>query len=91
MKPLGDPRAHYWRVIGMAQATGVDLVGAFETERLSSETWAHMVNRCRACSCVAGCDRWLAAGNTACVPPRGCENRERFGLLRVEQEMEACA
>lgn len=90
MKPLGDPRAHYWRVLGMSKATGVDLAGAFASGRLESATWAGMVERCRACPWVKGCDRWLGAGQQAAVPPKRCLNRDRFGLLRVEQELEAC-
>lgn len=88
MKPLGPPRAHYFRVLGMARATGLDLVSAFDAGRLDNDTWSCMVERCRGCAWAEGCDSWLDAGATADIPPRECLNRARFGVLRVEQELE---
>ncbi|MEQ9261476.1 MAG: DUF6455 family protein [Roseovarius sp.] len=88
MKPLGPSRAHYFRVLGMAQATGVDLVSAFDAGRLDNGTWSGMVERCRGCAWAEGCDAWLESDAGAVVPPRECLNRTRFGVLRVEQELE---
>jgi len=87
MTPLGDPRRHYWLVQGMARATGVDLVRAFEAGRLDQADWAETVERCRACGWSGGCRAWLAAGRTASVPPRRCCNRARIAMLRVEEEL----
>jgi hypothetical protein len=87
MAPLGAPRRHYWLVQGMARATGVDLVRAFDEGRLAPADWAETVERCRACGWADGCRKWLAAGATASVPPAPCRNRARFALLRADQEL----
>jgi hypothetical protein len=88
MRPLGEPRAHYWRVIAMAKATGLDLVRAFEAGELDSQTWADTVQRCRSCAWVGGCDRWVSEDHDGSAPPTPCLNRRRLALLRLEQELE---
>lgn len=88
MRPLGDRRAHYWRVISMAKSTGLNLVRAFEDGRLDTPTWAETVERCRSCTWVGGCSRWCAEDHAGSAPPEKCLNRRRLALLRIDQEME---
>jgi len=87
MRPLGDPRDHYWLVQGMARAIGVDIVGAFEAGHLDHEEWAEIVECCRRCDWSAGCRDWLASAPAASCPPPECCNRARLALLRLEQEL----
>ena len=82
--PLGDPCRHYWMVQRMARATDADLVAAQEAGALPQEDWAHMVERCRRCRWVEGCQRWLDGGNTAQIPPVGCLNRSKIYQLKQE-------
>lgn len=80
-KPLGDRITHYWLVMAMAKAAGVDLVAAMEEGRLDSENWAGMVERCRDCDWQrdGGCTRWLSfqVAGEADVPGT-CVNQAKF-------------
>ena len=85
--PLGPEQKHYWLVMRMADATGVDLVQAMRDGRLTQSDWARMVNRCRSCDRVEGCQRWLGRpdGADARPVPEGCLNRKRFAeLMEIE-------
>lgn len=82
MQPLGDPRGHYWRVIGMSHACNVDLEKARDGGALSSASWADMVQRCRGCPCVGQCDRSLARGDVAAAPDY-CVNQASFERLKA--------
>lgn len=88
MTHLGDSRRHYWLVKGMARATGVDLVDAFEQGRLDNGDWDGMVRACRRCSWADGCEVWQARGERAVsTAPKPCRNRARLALLRLEEEL----
>jgi len=81
MKPIGNTMDHYWRVIGMANATNVDLVEAMDQHRLASREWAKMVETCRRCDWVPECDRLLAEGPDLDQAPSRCGNCRRFEAL----------
>jgi len=87
MPHLGDPRRHYWLVQGMARATGVDLVGAFDQGRLNPAQWAGIVNACRRCGWSEDCGAWLRRRPAAASAPKTCRNRARLALLRLEEEL----
>ena len=93
MSRLGDPLRHYWLVQGMARATGADLVAAFDEGRLDNAEWAEMVQTCRGCTWVDGCQDWLVAGAAGgCAAPGPCRNRARLALLWLDKEMaDECA
>ncbi|WP_203595260.1 DUF6455 family protein [Salipiger sp. PrR002] len=91
--PLGDERAHFWRVQRMARATGVDLVAAQDHGLLPQSDWAAMVGRCRGCLWAEGCDRWLghlepmeagSEGNAPRACPEDCVNSRTFAALQGE-------
>lgn len=81
MKPIGNSLDHYWRVIGMAKATDAKLVEAMDTHRLTSTEWANMVETCRRCDWVEGCDRLLANNPDLEQAPSQCLNCQRFAEL----------
>ncbi len=83
MQPLGDPRAHFWRVIKMAKATDVDLSSALDGGRIDVPAYTEMIHRCRGCAAVGACDRLLAAQPQLDAAPGYCENAHRFGRLRA--------
>lgn len=83
---LGDERRHYWLAVGMADVSGADLQRALEDGRISHADWADLVQRCRGCTWVEGCDCWLKAqGAGAAVVPRACPNCETFDSVLAEQ------
>lgn len=82
IKPLGDARAHYWKVIEMADAVGVPLVAAWDAGHLTSADHAGMVERCRGCSGVAACGRLLAGKPDLEAAPAYCENKDTFARLK---------
>lgn len=85
MAPKGDPKLHYWLVQRMAKSLGCDMAGAMDDGRLTSESWAAMVDRCRGCQSTCACRRWLAdaeleeAPRAAAMP--GCENALVFARI----------
>ena len=86
MQPLGDALYHL-RLLGlMGKTTGSDLTTAFSEGLISSEDWAFMINRCRACSCTVTCERWLGAHENAELPPECCNNSGVLKSLRAEME-----
>ena len=86
MHPLGDALYHL-RLLGlMGKTTEADLVAAFEAGRISSEDWADMVNRCRACEGIETCERWLATHESAEEAPGCCKNAKVLLRLRAEKE-----
>lgn len=92
--PLGDERAHFWRVQRMARATGLDLAAAQRAGLLPQRDWADIVRCCRGCHWAEECGRWLddsaelnddAGGqgdSRAC--PGECVNRRTFAALQGE-------
>ena len=83
IKPLGDARAHYWKMIGMADAVGVSLVKAWDEGRLSAADHAGMVERCRGCAGVAACTKLLDGRPDLKVAPDYCVNRDVFVELQA--------
>ena len=76
IRPLGPERRHYWLVLRMADAAGIDLAQAAREGRLTQTDWAAMVTRCRACTCLDGCARFLDRPADGPRPiPEACLNR----------------
>lgn len=71
----------------MARGTDVDLVSAFSEGRITSVSWAEMVDRCRACDWVDGCQAWVQRSNAPRPIPPQCHNHTRLALLKSEQEL----
>ncbi|MCI5110628.1 MAG: DUF6455 family protein [Marivita sp.] len=87
-KPLGKTGVHYWLVQRMAKTCGVDTARAAEDGDLELEAWADMVQRCRSCQWVDGCERWLSRQRTeAAAPPDDCVNARLLALLAERQDM----
>lgn len=82
MKPMGEPRAHYWRVVKMAQRCDVDLQAALDQGDLSKEDWAHMVTDCRKCPKVGACDATLETREHRDTAPGYCMNKSVFADLK---------
>lgn len=83
MKPLGNSMEHYWRVIGMANAVGVDLAEARDSGALSEDLWADMVQLCRKCQWEDGCSKFLETPHTDQMAPFNCLNAVRFEALKL--------
>jgi len=83
MQTLGDPRAHFWRVIKMSNACGVDLSTALDENKIDITRYADMIERCRGCEAVANCDRQMAKHERLAQAPAYCENRAVFASLRT--------
>ena len=79
--PLGDPRTHFWLIVGMADAVGADLPEAFAEGRIDNAEWARMVDSCCGCAQPCACQEFLAATPEANEPPDFCENRDRLTML----------
>lgn len=80
MQTLGDPRAHFWRVIKMAKACEVDLSTALDEGQINVADWADMITGCRGCTGAGKCDRLLR--EHVARAPAYCVNRETFAELR---------
>jgi hypothetical protein len=71
--PLGDPDRHFWLTRSVARMMQIDLHKALNRGDLDSDGYRHLINRCRTCSMVEGCQNWLAcATGQADQPPPGC-------------------
>ena len=79
--PMGDPRTHFWLVVGMAETCGADLPAAFHEGQLDSGEWASMVTDSRTCSKPCACQTFLDSHVTADEPPDYCVNRDRLTEL----------
>lgn len=82
MKPMGDPRKHYWQVLKMANATNTPLQEAFETEKLSQTDYADLITKCQRCANPEKCGAILAATERLADTPDFCPNRETYAGLR---------
>lgn len=87
MHPLGETRKHVLLAQRMARLNGVALTQAVAEGNLDQEGWAGMVQRCRGCDWVAGCERFLDAGERGDTPPENCRNRLQFGVLKALADM----
>ena len=57
---MGDPGVHFWITRAVGRAMGVNFSEAMAEGRLNPSDYAEMVNTCRACALVGGCQHWLA-------------------------------
>lgn len=83
VRPLGAMTEHYWLAKKMAKASGADLVQAFADDRLSSQDWSDIVQRCRGCDWAQQCQCWL--GQTEWgdqTVPSVCANSEMLERLK---------
>ncbi|MDO6584802.1 DUF6455 family protein [Salipiger sp. 1_MG-2023] len=88
-RPLGARTDHYWLVQRMARANGTDLAAASDDGHLTQEQWAAMIERCRGCAWVQGCQRWLDQPEQALRDtPANCGNRAHFADLRTRLQAE---
>ena len=76
--PLGDPKTHFWLVVGMADTVGADLATAFADGEIDNAEWANMVDGCRSCAQPCACRDFLDTTPEAAEPPVFCVNRERL-------------
>ena len=90
MKPLGDAKRHYWLVQRMAGLSEVDLVRAKVAGDMSQQDWAGIVENCRGCDWVKGCERYLDRGQASETPPENCLNRLFLTSLKAIEELELC-
>lgn len=82
MKPLGNPREHFWLTLGMAKATGADLSVALHDKRITRTQYSEIVNKCRRCKHAEACAATLAAcqGSLDAVPAY-CVNHDVLEAL----------
>lgn len=81
-RPLGDENTHFWLIQRMARATDVDLVAAMETGLIDNQSWADLIESCRACTWSEGCQRWLDAPiDTVRDFPANCRNATQLAAL----------
>lgn len=87
-RPLGKTGVHYWLVQRMAKTCGVDTAQAMSDGDLQEATWVDMVQHCRTCQWVDGCQRWLDQQDTesAASPPGACVNGDIFQRLAERQK-----
>ena len=83
MHPLGDTMKHVRLVARMTKATGTDVVAAYDDEKISSEDWAEIIQRCRHCMWTDQCEAWLDAHETAEGAPKPCLNRTKFEEIKA--------
>lgn len=83
MHPMGNPRDHFWLTIGMSKAVGADLGDAMRDDRISHQTYAQIINRCRSCDDPEGCKLWLETHAKAKAAPDYCRNRDVLADLSV--------
>ena len=77
-RPLGKTGVHYWLVQRMAKTCGVDPAQAAKSGALDHENWVELVTKCRSCTWVDGCDRWLKrhVEDPDAAPPAECRNAD---------------
>lgn len=84
LRPLGDPKRHFWLAQSMAKATGVDLAAAKQDGRLAQEDWADLITRCRACARADECEAWVQRqSSNGNEPPSACVNADVLTRLRA--------
>ncbi|PUB12113.1 hypothetical protein DFP92_11189 [Yoonia sediminilitoris] len=82
MKPMGEPRKHYWQVLKMANATGTPLQAAFEDGDLGSADFADLITKCQRCPQPEKCSVILDRVRKLPDTPDFCPNRETYARLR---------
>lgn len=83
-KPLGDPKAHYWKVLRMAAARDVSLRDAAAAGDLPQEAFSAMIERCRTCEKPGACARLLDRFTALEATPGYCRNTDEFARLAGE-------
>lgn len=78
---LNDPTRAFWLTRSVARTAGVNMGNAISEGRLTPETYAAMVTRCRACRQSQVCEAWLARGPLGEAAPQGCRNETIFHQL----------
>lgn len=86
--PLTPPDAAFWRTRSMACNMDLNLGEAVMAERLSVETYAALVTRCRKCAETGACDVWLAEASPPREIPSYCRNAHVFLALKAAQKKE---
>lgn len=86
--PLGDADDHYWLVQRMAKRCGADLAQAAEDGAITQAVWAEMVQKCRGCTWVEGCQRWLNRldEDGSVTPPERCLNASRLKAITPKEQ-----
>jgi hypothetical protein len=87
MQTLGDPLRHLRLMARMGKVVGADLSASFAAGDFDQQDWAAMITRCRGCSEVHRCERFLAAHEQtdsprSIAPMEGCRNAARLTALR---------
>lgn len=85
--PLGAPERHLWLVRRMTKACGVDASRAMQTGDLDIQEWSDMIHRCRSCTWVYECQKWLDRQRDAVsdVVPPTCMNSQTLHRLSERQ------
>lgn len=86
--PLTPPDAAFWRTRSMARNMDLNLGNAVMAERLSVDTYAALVTRCRKCAESEACEAWLALASPPREIPGYCHNAHVFQALKNAQEQE---
>ena len=81
MCPKHDTRAHFWRMLAMSRAVGVDLVEATREGWLSERSFTEAVNVCRNCATVTACNGWLDHACEVPFTPAFCPNAPVFNAF----------
>ncbi|OSQ44946.1 DUF6455 family protein [Marivita geojedonensis] len=86
-RPLGDTGVHFWLVQRMAKTCGVNTAQAAREGDIVEQEWVDMVQRCRSCQWVNGCERWLDRTDidSSATPPADCLNADLLHLLSKRQ------
>lgn len=70
---LGDPDRHFWLVRSVARVMDLNLGATVASRHLDRDGYRALVNRCRTCDVVEGCESWLAGSATVTdTSPPGC-------------------
>jgi len=88
-RPLGNTGVHYWLVQRMAKRCGVDTSNAATCGDIDQDDWVGLVQKCRGCTWVDGCERWLSKFDEdgTVSPPHECVNAEvLIALADVQRE-----
>ena len=83
MSFLGDPAVHFYMTRRIARLLRVNLGDALRDGRLSPETYASMVTRCRTCPHAERCKTMLAETVDLDAAPEHCPNDASFQSLRL--------
>ncbi len=84
---LGDPDRHFWLVRSVARVMDLSLGAVVARGHLDRDGYRALVNRCRTCDVVGGCEIWLAGvAEAGEASPQGCLVAPE--LVRLKRMME---